>query len=287
MSALAALVFRHPLRTERAVLYLTQNFLHFLSRLVGDKSSARAVVAVFGSIGYGISHHLKAALVDKVNYEFHLVNTLKICHLRRISSLDQRVETSLHQFCYAAAKYCLLAEKIRLRLFSERRLQDTCSACAYAACICQSIVLCLAGSVLIYCDKRRNTLAFFILASYRVTRSLRSYHDYVDIFRRLDKLEMYVKSVRKHQYLACCHKRLNFCFVYICACLVRNEHHYQIACLCSFFYGRYFKSCVKSLLSMSGTLSQTYYYVHTAFGKVHCMCMALASESDNGNSFAV
>ena len=48
----------------------------------------------------------------------------------------------------------------------------------------KSIVLSVAGSVRIYGDKASNSLAFNILASYSVTRALRSDHDNVQIISR-------------------------------------------------------------------------------------------------------
>ena len=58
---------------------------------------AGAVIAVLSGIGDGVTHLGKAALVDQVNDQLHLVDALEVSVLRRVASLDQGLEASRHQ----------------------------------------------------------------------------------------------------------------------------------------------------------------------------------------------
>ena len=75
------------------------------------------VVAVLSRIRDGIAHSLKSGVEDQIYDQLHLMDTLKICVLRLISGLHQRIEASLHQGAHAAAEDCLLAEQIGFCLF--------------------------------------------------------------------------------------------------------------------------------------------------------------------------
>ena len=68
----------------------------FLVSSVIDLRSGN-VIAILSSIGDGISHSCKTRLVDQIYDQLHLMDTLKISISRIISSLNQSLETCLHQ----------------------------------------------------------------------------------------------------------------------------------------------------------------------------------------------
>ena len=116
------------------------------------------VIAVLSSVGDGVSHSCEARLIDQVNDQLHLVDALEVSVSRIVASLNQGLETSLHQSAYAAAKNSLLTEEVSLSLSTEGGLQKTCSCAADTKAICQSFLQSLAGVILLYSYQTRSTL---------------------------------------------------------------------------------------------------------------------------------
>ena len=79
----------------------------------------------------------------------------------------------------------------------------------------------------------------------------------------------------------------NLFFVNLSLQFVWSQHHYDITSFCSFFNTHYLQTSIQSLLFVCGTRSQTYDYVCTRFMEVHCMGMALRTETDDSNSLAI
>ena len=111
------------------------------------------------------------------------MDTLEVSVSRVVTSLNQSLETSLHQSAYAAAQNCLLTEQVCLSLGSECGLQDTCSCSADSQAVCQCILQSLASRILLYRYQTGSSLAGLVLASYGVARSLGSDHGNVYVLR--------------------------------------------------------------------------------------------------------
>lgn len=148
------LVLRDPVAGKRTILDLAQHVLHLLAGLFGDQALAGDVIPVFSRIRDRVTHHREAAAVDQIDDQLHLMDAFEICHFRRVSGFDQRIEASLHQFADTAAQHGLLTEQVGLGLFLEGRLDDACAAGADAACVSQRILTRFAGSVLMDSDQR-------------------------------------------------------------------------------------------------------------------------------------
>ena len=116
------------LGSEGAILDLGQDLLHLLAGFLGDQALAGAVVAVFSGVGDGVAHLVKAALVDQVNDQLHLVAGLEVSHFRCVASFHQGVKASMDQLANAAAEHSLLAEQVGLGFLLEGGLQDACTA---------------------------------------------------------------------------------------------------------------------------------------------------------------
>ena len=215
------------------------------------------------------------------------MDTLEICHFRFISCFYQCIESCFHQLSNAAAENCLFTEEVSFSFFFKGGFKNTCSACTDTARISQCIILCLSGSILIYSDERRYTFSFNILTSYSMSRSFRSYHDYVNIFLRLNLLIVNIESMGKHQNIAFLHVLFNLFFINLCLQFIRSQNHYQITSFSSFFNTDNFQACSFGFRSMCRARSQTNYNVNATFMQIDGMSMALASESDDGNGFTI
>ncbi len=93
------------------------------------------VLTVFGGVADGVIHIGNAALVHKIHDELHLVQTLEICHLRRVTGFDQNVVTAFDQLYQAPAQHHLLAEQVGLAFLTEAGLDDPGPATADRAAI--------------------------------------------------------------------------------------------------------------------------------------------------------
>src|SRR5699024_7888214 len=137
------------------------------------------------------------------------MDALEVCVSRIVSCLYQSLETSLHQSAYAAAENCLLAEEVCLCLCLECCLKDTCSRTADRKAVSQRHIKCLSGIILLNSYQTRCSFSCLILASYCVSRSLRSDDCNVYVCRRYNLSEVDVESVFKHQHIAFLKVRLD------------------------------------------------------------------------------
>ena len=256
-------------------------------RFLGDESLARAVVAVFGGVGDGISHCRKAALVDEVDDELHLVNALKVSHLGLIARFDERFKARFHELGHAAAEHCLLAEEVGLGLFAEGGLENARSARADAAGVSERDLFRLARIILRDGDKGRNALALEILRTDGVTRSLGRYHDDVDVLGGLDEVEMYVQAVRERQRLTLGHIGSDFRLIYIRAKFVGDEHHHHVRLLGCLGNAVHFESVFLGDFDVPAAFAQTDHDVNARIFEVHGVCVTLRAEADDGDRLAV
>ena len=162
------------------------------------------------------------------------MDTLKVSVLRCISCFYQCLEAGFHQCAYTAAENCLLAEQVGLSLNFESSLQNTCSCSAQCCSVSQCSVFCFSCVILLYSYQTRNTFSYLILASYCMTRSLRSDHGNVNVSRRFDLSEMDSKAVCEHEHITFFQVRLNIFFVHSCLFLIVDQNHDDISLFCSF-----------------------------------------------------
>ena len=118
------LVLLDPVFGILAGLDIRQDAFHGLFRLIRHDLRAAVVIAVLRGVADRIAHVIHAALVNQVDDELHLVQTLKISDLRLVAGCHQRVKPCLDEIGDAAAKHGLLAEKVGLRLFGKSGFDD-------------------------------------------------------------------------------------------------------------------------------------------------------------------
>ena len=220
------------------------------------------------------------------------MDTFKVSHFGLVACFNECVEARLHKLCNTTTKNCLFTKEVSFSFFSEACFKNTRSTCSDTRSVSQCYVLSSAGVVLIYSDQGRNTLAFEVLRSNRVTGALRSDHYYVDILCGLNEVKVNVKTVSKAKNVAFLHVGSNLLVVNICAKLIGNEHHYYVSGL----------SCVLNLHNLevgmcickrlclgivSGVGSETDNYVYTRFSEILGMRVALRTKADNCYCFTV
>ena len=116
--------------SKGTVLNIGKYLLHSLLGFLGDNLRTCDVVAVFSGVGDGVTHTLKAALVDKVNDKLHFVDTLEVSVSWVVASLNEGLKARLHKGANAAAENRLLAEQIGLGLGAEGGLKHARASAA-------------------------------------------------------------------------------------------------------------------------------------------------------------
>ena len=103
-------VLEHPFLGEPSRLNIIENLAH--ARLYTRVNDARTtgIVTIFGSISNRVPHVGDAALVNEVDNELDLVETLEIGHFRCVTGLDQGLVSGKNERRETTAQYRLFAE---------------------------------------------------------------------------------------------------------------------------------------------------------------------------------
>ena len=117
--------------------------------------------------------------------------------------------------------------------------------------------------------------------------TLRRDHDYVNIRRRHDLLEMDVEAVRESKHVARLEVGLDHFFIDIRLLLVRNEHHDDIARRGSLGRRHNGQAGSLRLCFVLGARAQADDDVHAGIMQVLGMGMTLGAKADDGNGLAV
>ena len=228
---LATLGLCDPILGEFAGLNVLEGALHaLLHRGINDFRTDNDV-AILGSLGDREAHAADPRLVDHVDDQLELMENFEVGHLWLISSLDERLESGLDQGCGTAAENGLLAEEIRLRLLLESGLEDTSTGATDALGPCEGGLLGCAAFVLVDGDEGGNPLAFLILTTNGVTRSLGGNHDDVDMLRRLNRLVVDREAVAEEKGVSGMEIRSDIFFIDLGDDEVGNGHHDHIGLL--------------------------------------------------------
>ena len=269
------------------ILDILQNLLHSLLRLVRHNLRANHIPAVLSRIGDRIPHTAESGLIDQIDDELHLMDALKICISRVIPCFHKGLESCLHQSSNAAAQDSLLTEQIGFRLGLEGRLKKTSSCSADCKAIGKRQVLCLSGIILLDSDQAWGSSSSLIFRPDRVPRSLRRDHGHIDVCRRNDTAIVNIEPVCKHQHVAFLQVRCDVLLVHGCLFLIIDQDHNDICTLCCLRSRVDLKSLLLCLLPGLGTLIEPDDDLASGVSQVQCMCMSLASITDNCNCLPV
>ena len=215
------------------------------------------------------------------------MNALEVSVLGIITSLNQCLESSLHQGSNTAAEYALLTEQVGLSFALECGIKHASSGAADASCVSKTDVVCSAGSVLIYSDQAGNTSADLVLGTYSVARALRSDHDNVNVSRGNDLTKVNIEAVSESKSLAGSEVRSDALLVEISLSLIVDEDHDDVCLLSSLSSSVNLEACVLSLLPALGAFVKTDDNVNAAILEVKSVCVTLASVADYSNGLAV
>ena len=215
------------------------------------------------------------------------MDALEVCISGIVTSLNQCLETSLHQSTYTTAQNSLFTKQIRLGLSSESSLQNTCSCAADTQCISQCQILSLTGCILLYGDQTGNTLTCLVLTPYSMSGTFGSDHGNINVLGRYDTSEMNIETMGEHQHIALFQVGLDVILVQISLLLIIDQDHDDVSTLCSFCSGKYFKSLCLSLCPGLGALVQTDDNMTSGILQVQCVCMTLAAVADNCDSLTL
>ena len=144
-----------------------------------------------------VVHVGDAALIDQVDDQLDLVQTLEIGHFGLVPGLDQRLEPHADQFDQAAAQHRLLAEEVGFAFLAEVGLDDAGPAATDGGAIGQADFHRLAGGVVVDRDQAGHAAALDVFAAHGVAGTLGGHHDDVDAGFGLDQAEVDVQAVGK------------------------------------------------------------------------------------------
>ena len=274
---LAVLHILNELRCKGTVLNVGKDLLHSLLHFRSNDLRSGYIIAVLSCVGDGVAHAGKSGLIDQINDELHLVDALKVCITGIIACLAKGLEACLHQGTYAAAQNSLLAEEVGLSLGLKGGLKDTCACAADGCTVCKSLLQCLSGSILLYCNQHRSSLACLVLGTNGMSGSLGSDHGNIHICRRNDELVVDVEAVGEHQHITGLEVRLYVLLIHISLQLVIDQDHDDIGLLYSLSGGKNLQSLCLCLCLGLGALVQTNHYITSGILQIQCVCMALGA----------
>ena len=162
------------------------------------------------------------------------MQALEVGHLRRISRLDQCLESSLDQLDAPAAQHSLLAEEVGFGLFLERCLDHAGARAAYRGGVRQRKIARLAACILMDRDQHRRPSALHVRRTHRVSRRLGRDHHHVDVVARLNLAVVDIEAVREGERRALANVRLDLVAVDRGDMLVGHQHHHEVGALDSF-----------------------------------------------------
>ena len=95
-----------------AVLNIGEDVAHAVLRAVVDDAWAGQVATELGGVGHRVVHVGKAAFVNQVYDQLHLVQALEVRHLRLVAGLGEHLEAGGDQVLQATAEHGLFAEQV-------------------------------------------------------------------------------------------------------------------------------------------------------------------------------
>src|SRR5688572_897063 len=276
-------VLAYPLARERALLHLAQDLLHLpLGPGVDDPRTARQIAELRGLRDEAM-HLRDPALVQQVDDQLKLVQTLVVGNLRLVAGLDERFIALYHQLGGTAAEHGLFAEQIGFRFLGKGGLYHGCAGPADAVGVRESPRMRSARRVLADGDQAGNPASLLELASHEVARSLRRDQDDVEVLAGTDLLEVHVEAVCKEEGGAAFERAADL-LVYLRLREVGREQCYQCGALDRLCGLRDREAILARLLPALAGAAGSHDHVMTRVLEVECVCPALASVAQDCDS---
>src|SRR6476659_654019 len=153
------------------------------------------------------------------------MKAFEVGHLGGIASFHQRLKSRLNERRCSSTEDSLLAEEISFGLFLEGGLNHAATGSTDALRPGEGDLFRIFPSVLVDGNQRRHTFALGELPAHDVSRSLRCYHDDVNVLWRDDGLEVNAETVSKEKGFPGSEIRGNVLLIGGRLFGVRNSHH--------------------------------------------------------------
>ncbi len=215
------------------------------------------------------------------------MQAFKVSDFRLISRLNQCLEAGANQLAGAAAEDYLLAEEIGLGLFGEVGLDDAGARGADALGVGQRQILGLAAGVLVDGDERGNAASFLVLAAHQMAGALGGDHDHVDVRWRHNLVEVNVKTMGEHEYVARLEAGGDPVAVGLGLGMVGRQNHDHVAGGRRFGDGDYLEARGLGFLDAGAAAAQPHDHVHAGLLQVEGMSVALTAVTDDGDSLVL
>src|SRR5882672_571389 len=220
----AGFVLCNPFFGEAAVLDAGEYLLHFHLRLVIHENATTRQVAILSGIRNRVAHAAESAFINQVDDQLHLVAALKVRNLGSVARFHQRLKALLDQRSQSAAEHGLLAEQVALGFFLESRLEHAGAGRADAVSVAERVFVSASARVLMNRQQRGHASALRIHAAHQMAGALGCDHHHVNVFRRLNRLEMNAEAMREAKNLALGQMRLDRGLIEVGLSLVRRKN---------------------------------------------------------------
>ena len=213
------------------------------------------------------------------------MEALKVSHLRRVTRLNQGLETSLDQGAGTATEDGLLPKQIRLGLLFERGLNHPTPGPTHTLRPSKGRLLRLFTRILVDGDQRWNAFTLGKLAADNVPRPLGCHHNHIHVLRWLDGFEVDRKPMAEQQRLALAQILGNVRLVNRGNLRVRNGHKNHVSTLYSLSGVHHLKPLILGNRAGLAPGIESDDDLHTRFLQVQCVGMPLRTEADHGAGF--
>jgi hypothetical protein len=188
----------------------------------------------------------------------------------------------------AAAQHRLLAEQVGLALFLEGGLDDAGAAATHCRSVAEAEVMGIARDVLVNGDQAGHAAAALIFRTHGVAGALRRDHQHVEIFARIEQVEVHVEAVCEDERCALLHVVVHVVAIDVALQFVRGEHHHQVGPLGGLGDFHHLEAGGFRLLRGGRALAQRNDHVLDAgVLEVQRMGMALAAVADDADLLAL
>lgn len=171
--------FVHPFSCKLAVLYFTQDGLHFFFEAVVDEAVSTGYASVACSLGNVVMHFGKSAFVYEVYDEFCFVRAFRVGEFFGVSCFNEGVVCCFYEGGDATAYDCLFSEKVGFGFVFEGCGKYCGASGTDAAGVGQRGFEGVSGCVLVCTDEGGDTFSFKVEFSYHGAYSFWSNEDYV------------------------------------------------------------------------------------------------------------
>src|SRR5258706_657551 len=141
----------------------------------------------------------------------------------------------------------------------------------------------IAAGVLMHCDQRRHAAALEIFAAHGMARALGRHHQHVQVWARLDQLEMDIEAMGEQQGRPLLHVVFQLVLVDVGLQLVGRGHHHHIGPFGGIRHAHHLEAGGFRLLGRRAGANRDHQFLDARVAHVLGMGMALGAKTDDGD----